>query len=95
MGEFSQQLWQCEHEVAPMTYTRAVEPLCTISFRVKKRWEDLMDLVDVNGNKVKGKKKLEYALVMIPSGSSVDFAVMIDGERQGSQTVNIKFDRGD
>jgi hypothetical protein len=93
---FTERLWQCEDNAAPQTYTAdSVQSLCTITFEIKKRWKDLADLVDSNGQKVKGKKKLEYSVVMIPSGSSVDFVILIDGERQASQSVNIEFERGD
>jgi hypothetical protein len=91
MAEF----YQCEDKVAPPTYTDAVKPLCTITCRTKKRFEDLPDLVDSKGKGVSGKKKLKYWVEMVPSGSSVDFGISIDGERQGSQTVNIEFERGD
>ncbi|KAK4206490.1 hypothetical protein QBC37DRAFT_381046 [Rhypophila decipiens] len=91
---FIQYFWQCEDRSAPRTCNDTAKPLCSVTFNVTKKWESLEDLVDVNGRKVRGKKKLDYAVVMIPSGSSVDVAVLIDGVGQGSQTVNIEFERG-
>jgi hypothetical protein len=86
-------LYQCDDKAAPETKTSAVKSLCTITGRTTRRYKDLEDLLDSNGVKMKNKKKLEYTLEMVPSGSSVDFTVIIDGERQGSQTIAIQFER--
>ncbi|KAF2682390.1 actin-like ATPase domain-containing protein [Lentithecium fluviatile CBS 122367] len=85
---FQATLFQCEDEVPPSRATASVSQLCDISCMIDVPWNKFKTIKKSNGEKI---RKLSFEVEMVPSGASVEFAIYIDGRRQGEQNVNVVF----
>jgi hypothetical protein len=59
-----------------------------IDFAVDIPYQQLQDYTNPNGELL---KRLVFEIEMTPSGASLDFAVLINGKRQGAQNVAVNF----
>jgi hypothetical protein len=88
-GTFSVNLFQCEDETPPDRKTASVRSLGTIECTLDVPFSSLEDYTNPAGEKM---KKMDYEVIMVPSGASVEFAVCIDGRRQGKSNANVHFE---
>jgi hypothetical protein len=63
-----------------------VTPLCTISCPIQASM-----IVDWENGTGKPVKKLSYEIKMVPSGASVEFAIYIEGRKQGTKGAQVDF----
>jgi hypothetical protein len=87
-GSCSLYLQQCDELNPPTRKTAEVKNLCMIDFAVDIPYRQLQDYTNPNGELL---KRLVFEIEMTPSGASLDFAVLINGKRQGAQNVAVNF----
>lgn len=87
-GSSSLSLQQCDELNPPTRKTADVKNLCTIDFTVDTPYWQLPDYTNPKGEVL---KRLEFEIEMTPSGASLEFAVLVNGKRQGAQNVAVNF----
>ncbi|KAL4790417.1 hypothetical protein BDV19DRAFT_402038 [Aspergillus venezuelensis] len=87
-GKLEVEMYQCEADTPPTRKASNVKPLCTISCQLDVPTSQLESFRRSDGTKM---KHLYYDIVMVPSGAAAECTVYIDGRKQGSQNVTIKF----
>lgn len=87
-GSSSLFLQQCDELNPPTRKTADVKNLCTIDFTVDTPYWQLPDYTNPKGEVL---KRLEFEIEMTPSGASLEFAVLVNGKRQGAQNVAVNF----
>ncbi|TRX93941.1 hypothetical protein FHL15_005019 [Xylaria flabelliformis] len=80
--------YQCEDEVPPDRATLSVDILGTLQCNVDVLYSELPGFENITGDSW---KKLIYEVEMVPSGASVEFAIYIDGRKQGGKSVKFSF----
>jgi hypothetical protein len=87
-SKFMVNMRQCEDDVPPSQAGPTVADSCTITWTMLTPFALLPDYTNSAGEIL---KKLEFDLEMIPSGASIEFAVFIDGKRQGGSNTSVRF----
>ncbi|KAL4959262.1 Hsp70 family protein [Aspergillus stella-maris] len=87
-GKLEVEMYQCEADTPSTRKASNVKPLCTISCQLDVPTSQLESFIRSDGTKM---KHLYYDIVMVPSGAAAECTVYIDGRKQGSQNVTIKF----
>ncbi|KAL4944566.1 hypothetical protein BDV06DRAFT_220192 [Aspergillus oleicola] len=87
-GKLEVDMYQCEADTPPTRRSSNVKLLCTISCQLDVPTSQLKSFRRSDGTKM---KHLYYDVVMVPSGAAAECTVYIDGRKQGSQNVTIKF----
>lgn len=72
----------------PATFNKEVDELCTITWTKKIDLKSLKRYTSPTGRVF---RRLEFSVEMTCSGSSVDFAVLQDGNQVGAQNVSVIF----
>ncbi|KAI1746422.1 hypothetical protein F4680DRAFT_401390 [Xylaria scruposa] len=80
--------YQCDDEVPPDRRTLSVDILGMLECNVDVLYSDLPDF---ESKTRESWKKLSYEIEMVPSGASVEFAIYIDGRKQGGKSVKFSF----
>ncbi|KAI1088126.1 actin-like ATPase domain-containing protein [Rostrohypoxylon terebratum] len=82
---------QCMDENPPTRVTESVTTLCSIEWTPDVSFSDLEWITNKEGGKY---KKLHYDVEFIPLGATAEFAIYIEGRKQGTKgsTVNIQYD---
>lgn len=88
-SEFKAKVKQCDDDTPPSRNTSKVKDLCTITVKLDVPYEALEDFYGAQGKML---KKLDYTVEMVPSGASIDFAVLYDGIKLGSQNARVEFE---
>ncbi|KAJ8113599.1 hypothetical protein ONZ43_g5118 [Nemania bipapillata] len=88
-GEVTIEIKQCFDDTAPARLTDKVGDLCTITIKHDVAYEELADFHSDTGKKL---KKFNYVVEMIPSGASMDFAIIYNDIKLGSQNAKIQFE---
>lgn len=81
---FSTTLYQCEDVTPPDRCIASVTKLCELSRTHDAPFSTWEDFTNPSGKKM---KKLNFEIEMIPSGASLEFAVYVQGRRQGGNTT--------
>jgi hypothetical protein len=87
-SKFMVNMRQCEDDVPPSQAGPTVADSCTITWTMLTPFALLPDYTNSAGEIL---KKLEFDLEMIPSGASIEFAVFINGKRQGGSNTSVRF----
>ncbi|KAM7191752.1 actin-like ATPase domain containing protein [Rhypophila sp. PSN 637] len=84
----SVRLFQCEDDVAPLTYQARMGKLCHITVD----WDDDLGY-EPRTHAATGVplKKIDYEIVVKPSGASSEFSVWKSGKQLGSSKLNIQY----
>lgn len=85
---FSTSLWQCSDDVPPSRFESSVTRLCIVGCEIDVPFSKFKNYTNPCGEKL---KRLDYEIEMVPSGATVEFAVYIQGRKQGAQNVQIVF----
>ncbi|KAK0371652.1 hypothetical protein CLIM01_11003, partial [Colletotrichum limetticola] len=88
-GRFSVGICECDAAEVPDRRTFQVNDLCYIDCKLDVPFSKLPDIMTIDGTMA---KKMTYVVEMIPSGASVEFAVYIDGRKQGSHNASVRFE---
>lgn len=81
-------LWRCDQEHSPPTRkTEHVRKLC----RIDARLPPLSDLPVQRNNEGKLFHVVHFDLLMTPQGNSLEWTVLINGEKQGEKTIDIVY----
>ncbi|KAI5864716.1 hypothetical protein GGS23DRAFT_561506 [Durotheca rogersii] len=87
-GSFQCPLYECEDVETPSRRTTTVKYLCDIDCKLTTPYSELPDFRTPSGEY---RKKMIFEVEMMPSGASMDFAVYVNGKKQGKNNVNIRF----
>jgi len=88
-GKFSEELFQCEDEVAPKRFEPHMTTLCRMDCATDIQYSQMEDFTSAATGE--SMKKLSYQLEVKPSGASAEFALLINGRRQAGKNFNISF----
>lgn len=82
---------QCADETVPDRKIESVTPLCTIEWTPDIPFSSLEWKKNSLGDKYKA---LDYEVEFIPLGATAEFAIYVDGRRQGANdsTVHIQYE---
>lgn len=87
--EWTRELYLCHDDEAPSRREANVLKLCDIRCNFASIFDSLPDFESPAGTMY---KKFAYEIVMIPSGASVEFAVLYQGKRLASKEVGVCYD---
>ncbi|KAI8655978.1 hypothetical protein NCS55_01251700 [Fusarium keratoplasticum] len=79
---------QCHEDTPPTRENSTVERWATIKCSVNVPFRDLEDYRNKAGIRV---KKLEFHVEMVPSGASIEFAVVVNGKKVGQSQFQTHF----
>ncbi|KAK1707739.1 uncharacterized protein BDZ83DRAFT_174787 [Colletotrichum acutatum] len=88
-GHFSVGICECDAVEVPDRRTFQVNDFCYIDCKLDVPFSSLPDIMTIDGTMA---KKMTYVVEMIPSGASVEFAVYINGRKQGSHNACVRFE---
>ncbi|KAI1170296.1 actin-like ATPase domain-containing protein [Nemania sp. FL0916] len=85
-----QQILQCDDDSPPARNNERVNELCEISWKCGSdmSFESLETYYGEGGNKL---KKIEYEIVMVPSGASTEFAIYYQQKKVASNNFQVVF----
>jgi hypothetical protein len=86
---FDVDLYQSAVENAPTRKTREVERLCIITCLCETPYDQLPIFTNACKETF---RRLSYDVEMTSTGASLDWAVYIDGKKQGQKNVEVQYD---
>ncbi|KAL2856684.1 hypothetical protein BJY01DRAFT_263171 [Aspergillus pseudoustus] len=88
-GNFRVHVYQCEADSPPSRKASNVKLLCSVHCKLDIPVSQLETFRKSDGEKL---KNMHYSVEMVPSGATAECIVYVDGRRQGSQNMSIKFE---
>lgn len=82
-------IYQCEVAPSPPRLQANVTVLCDIVCRLSVKFEDLPQRLDNNGTAF---RELRYEVEMVREDAGLQFFVLHDGVRIGSQDIDVQID---
>jgi hypothetical protein len=82
-------IYQCQDEPSPRRLTPSVTILCDIVCRLNVSFEDLTERLDTSGRAF---RELRYEVEMVREDAGLQFFVLHDGVRIGSQDIEVQID---
>lgn len=87
-GTFKVTICQCQEDTPPTRKNGSVKTWATINCSIEVPFWELEDYWNTAGVRV---KKLDYYVEMVPSGASVEFAVVVNGKKVGKSQLQAHF----
>ncbi|KAI1407357.1 actin-like ATPase domain-containing protein [Hypoxylon sp. FL1857] len=88
-NRFDSEILQCDDDVPPSRFNDRIKSLCTITVELDVPYELLEDFTSAEGKRM---KRFNFDVEMVPSGASIDFAILYQGIKLGSQNAKIEFE---
>ncbi|KAI0139600.1 actin-like ATPase domain-containing protein [Hypoxylon sp. NC0597] len=88
-NRFEYEIRQCDDDVPPSRFNDRIKNLCTITLELDVPYESLEDFISAEGKMM---KKFNFVVEMVPSGASIDFSILYQGIKLGSQNAKIEFE---